>query len=352
MEINERLTLSYYKDIAELNKEHNVSLVQHIETNKIYIKKSLTLFDEEVYHLLKNQPIPGVPRIQEIVRKQEELILIEEYISGDSLQEKLDQGNVSDQEIGCWLISISHILHQLHSFQKPIVHRDIKPSNIMIDNGGKCFLLDFNAAKFVNTQQDRDTVLLGTQGYAAPEQYGFGSSTTLTDIYGFGKLVESLVQGRTSLEKKYAPLIAKCTQLNPNDRLQSFEEVLIFLEQDKGAKNRSSVSESFLLPGFRSGSVAHGIIAIFGYLMIIFIAADLKADTAKMTMQQLNFERFCFGCALFSMVLFFANYRGVRIKLPLCNSDNAIIKVIGTAFWSTIIFSLWVLISQVKLIFG
>ena len=81
-----------------------------------------------------------------------------------------------------------------HLFQIPaIIHRDIKPSNIIITAYNRAVLLDFNAAKYYSCQSTEDTVLLGTQGYASPEQYGFGSSSPQTDIYSMGILFRELL---------------------------------------------------------------------------------------------------------------------------------------------------------------
>lgn len=75
------------------------------------------------------------------------------------------------------MIMLCNILNALHSMTPPIIHRDIKPSNIIITSYNYAMLLDFNAAKQFSGQNESDTVLIGTPGYAAPEQYGFGSSS-------------------------------------------------------------------------------------------------------------------------------------------------------------------------------
>ena len=81
-----------------------------------------------------------------------------------------------------------------HLFQiPPIIHRDIKPSNIIITAYNRAVLLDFNAAIYYSCQSTEDTILLGTQGYASPEQYGFGSSSPQTDIYSMGILFRELL---------------------------------------------------------------------------------------------------------------------------------------------------------------
>ena len=53
MNLENQLALSYYQEIAVLNEEHHISVVQHRETKKIYVKKLLTVYNGEVYRRLQ-----------------------------------------------------------------------------------------------------------------------------------------------------------------------------------------------------------------------------------------------------------------------------------------------------------
>lgn len=90
-------------------------------------------------------------------------------------------------------MQICKILMELHGMNPPIIHRDIKPANVMIMPEGVVKLLDFSVAKAENITKKRDTVLLGTSGFAAPEQYGFSASTPQTDIYVMGVLMNLML---------------------------------------------------------------------------------------------------------------------------------------------------------------
>ena len=71
------------------------------------------------------------------------------------------------------------VLIYLHEFKpNPIIYRDMKPSNIIIDKNGNIKLIDFGIAREYKEQSECDTVYIGTRGYAAPEQYGFGQTNT------------------------------------------------------------------------------------------------------------------------------------------------------------------------------
>ena len=91
MDYSTKLSLSYYKTIAILNEEHNIFLVQHQETNKIYVKKILNVYNIDIYKALIAHPICGIPQIIEYFEIDDQLIVIESFISGQSLEEKMSQ---------------------------------------------------------------------------------------------------------------------------------------------------------------------------------------------------------------------------------------------------------------------
>lgn len=108
-----------------------------------------------------------------IYEEDSHLILIEEYISGRTLEDIIKSHDLTSQYIIQYTEELCNILKELHAFCPPIIHRDIKPSNIIVTSSNHIVLIDFNAAKEYSEIESSDTVLLGTKGYAAPEQYGF-----------------------------------------------------------------------------------------------------------------------------------------------------------------------------------
>lgn len=287
MDISKRLALSYYKTIAVLNEDHHVSLVQHQSTKKIYVKKILGVYQLPVYEYLSSHPITGIPRIINFAEEQGQLTVIEEYISGCSLQEKIEERSLTVDLVTRYLQELCDILEQLHSVDPPIVHRDIKPTNIMITHNDHVVLLDFNAAKYYSEKSAADTMLLGTQGYAAPEQYGFGSSSPRTDIYGLGIVMQELCTVLPDIPKSFSQIAAKCTQMNPKDRFSSAAEVRMALLSAEDSPKRApafsaqSVGEvslsrrELLPPGFRSNTPWKIVSASFSYIILIWLALSL-----------------------------------------------------------------------------
>lgn len=102
-----------------------------------------------------------------------------------------------------------------------IVHRDVKPENVMVEANGRVVLLDFNTSRSLS-QNSRDTVVMGTVGFAPPEQLGVARTDARTDVYAAGVMLNVLLTGKHPAEQlapgRYGRIVRKCTAVNPNDR--------------------------------------------------------------------------------------------------------------------------------------
>ena len=136
-----------------------------------------------------------MPRIEDIYELPDKTVLIEEYVEGVSVLDDVRQREkLPASEAVCLTLQLCEIVAFLHAQNPPIIHRDIKPDNIICTRtqtptgtrtGIK--LIDFSIARSYNPQKDKDTVFMGTVGYAPPEQYGFGQTDMRSDIYAIGK---------------------------------------------------------------------------------------------------------------------------------------------------------------------
>ena len=110
----------------------------------------------------------------------------------------------------------------LHSMAA--VHRDIKPENVIL-RGLDAVLIDFDAARLHKPQAETDTQVLGTTGFAAPEQYGLSQSDTRTDIYSLGVLMNVMLTGKHPSKKlaegRIGRVIQRCTQVSPAKRYKT-----------------------------------------------------------------------------------------------------------------------------------
>ena len=125
-----------------------------------------------------------------------------EYIEGDSLQKILDGGrSFTVRETAEAGLAFCAILQKLHELDPPLIYRDFKPANILVRKDGSYVLIDYGACRIFKADAVRDTKMLGTEGYAAPEQYGgWEQSDVRTDIYGIGAVLHHMLTGRHPLE--------------------------------------------------------------------------------------------------------------------------------------------------------
>lgn len=334
LKLDDEFRLSYYREIADIDPEHGIFLVQDVRSGKLYVKKNLTVYNREIFEYLMTHPVKHTPRIYELVEDGDLLILIEEYIPGDTLQELLEQkGKLPEPLVVNIAIQLCGILEEFHACQPPIVNRDIKPSNIKLTDDGIVKLLDMNAAKWYNEQSRRDTVLIGTQGYAAPEQYGFGSSSVLTDIYSVGVLMNELLTGQLNggraVNSKLRHIISKCTELSPKERYQSAASLRSVLEslQRKEEKQKKPDWRRFLPPGFRSDEPICWLFASVGYIFLFYLCWTLEVENVGAL--ELLINRVAVTLVSVLIVLFSGNYLNVQSKTFLTRSKFFLLRLIG-----------------------
>lgn len=205
-------------------------------------------------NILKNLNHPGIPRIIDIFYENDNLYMVEDYIDGKNLMDLVEKkGPIASEKIKAIALQLCNILEYLHSFTPPIIYRDLKPSNIMIKEDGKVVLVDFGIARTYKENKDKDTLLLGSKGYMAPEQLYNVQSNIQTDIYSLGATLYYLASGKTLkssedvktlFEKgeiqdvKLIKLIDKSTAAIPENRFKSMAEFKEMLLMDDYIKTK------------------------------------------------------------------------------------------------------------------
>lgn len=167
--------------------------------------------DLPIYQRLMKLPHPYLLKLYEVRSGPEETVVVEEYIEGRSIAEV----RPTEKQLRTWLLELCEVLHHLHRSQ--IVHRDIKPSNLLIGADGRIRLIDFDAAREEKPQAESDTRLIGTRGYAPPEQYGFAQTDGRADIYALGVTFLELL-GQTAKRRRWRHILKRCTALEPKRR--------------------------------------------------------------------------------------------------------------------------------------
>ncbi|MBQ8831124.1 MAG: protein kinase [Oscillospiraceae bacterium] len=322
--MNTPISPSTYREVSPLDESGCVVLVQKEDSGELFVKKTVSIRNESVYKSLMDVGIEGIPKICEICSTNNCLTVFEEYISGAALSEVLSTRIFYEHEVIDITLKLCRILSALH--RRGIVHRDIKPSNIIIDTGGKVTLIDLDASKIYTEGSSQDTVLLGTSGFAAPEQYGFSSSSPQTDIYALGVLMNVMLcrklPGEYTHRGKLRHIINRCLKLNPKDRYTDVHELYHALKRAK------IVKAEWLPPGFRTMRFYKILIAVPYYIFVILVAACIDKGPNESTAQW-NVIRLMFFMLGIFPVLFYFNYMDIRRYFPFMRSKSKKLRVLG-----------------------
>ena len=205
----------------------SVFLLRHKKTGRLFVFRHFS-GSGEVYRKLLRYSCRNIPEILEAAEQDGQVLVLEEFIQGDTLDFLLKSSRLSPDQTQDIIIQLCQALRILHSIGA--VHRDIKPENVIL-RGGDAVLIDFDAARLHKPEAEADTQILGTTGFAAPEQYGLGQSDTRTDIYSLGVLMNVMLTGEHPSKKlaegRMGRVIQRCTQVNPAKR---YRDVLRLME--------------------------------------------------------------------------------------------------------------------------
>jgi serine/threonine-protein kinase len=171
--------------------------------------------------------------------------LVMEYVDGETLEDRLERtpGKCLALPDALHIVyQLCDVLEYLHQQNPPVIFRDLKPGNVMLTLQGDVKLIDFGVARFFKPGQTRDTVNLGTPGFAAPEQYGGkGQTDPRTDVYSLGVLLHHVLTGydpaatpfnlppaqtiNSAVPAEIEAIIQRAIQIAPDLRFQSMAEL-------------------------------------------------------------------------------------------------------------------------------
>lgn len=198
-----------------------VSIVRHKKSGTRYVFRRYS-GSGEVYRRLLPVLCPHLPQIMEAAEQDGQTAVLEEYVQGDTLAELLMGARLTEREARQVTMQLCQALHVLHSMGA--VHRDVKPENVIL-RGSDAVLIDFDAARIYKDESESDTQVLGTTGFAAPEQYGIFQSDERADIFSLGVLLNIMLTGkhpsREMAAGKMGRIVRKCTMTAPEQRYQS-----------------------------------------------------------------------------------------------------------------------------------
>ena len=215
--------LQVYALVAVLSEKNGCKVLRlrNKENGKSLVLRSLP-HSLETYHKLQNIRCENLPEIYDVLELDDCQIVLEEYIDGITAAQVMETGAYHARGVKKVLFGVCDALTVLH--KRGIVHRDVKPENVMISADGRVVLIDFNASR-VESNANKDTVIMGTVGYASPEQLGLSQTDARTDLYAAGVLYNVMLTGQhpsvAIAPGRAGRIVRKCTAVNPDERYQT-----------------------------------------------------------------------------------------------------------------------------------
>ena len=237
-------------EVLELVGKGGMSAVfkaRHIRLNTIVAVKSVRK-DQAIdlaaeVNILTKLNHPNLVRVIDIFEDEKLIYIVMDYVEGEDLQHVIRREKVIPEgTVIEWFRTLAGVLRYLHTRKPPIIYRDMKPANVILQSDGTLKLIDFGIAREYKAAATGDTTYIGTNGFAAPEQFGLAQSDGRTDIYSLGMTMYYLATGKSPLEPPYGytparqlnpdisekleAILEKCIKANPEDRYQTDDELL------------------------------------------------------------------------------------------------------------------------------
>lgn len=138
---------------------------------------------------------PNIVNIYDVGRDGDSYYIVMEYISGETLKEKIvREGPLPVESAVRIALEIAEALE--HAHQNNIVHCDIKPHNILMTRSGRVKVTDFGIARAVTSATMTQTgTIIGSVHYFSPEQARGGAVSAKSDIYSLGAVMYEMLTG-------------------------------------------------------------------------------------------------------------------------------------------------------------
>ena len=245
--------------------------------------------------LLASLRHPGIPQISDHFIIGDHYYYVMEFVEGETLAERAARlgGRLPEGEALEYLKQIADVLAHIASRPEPVVHRDIKPDNLIIDQvTGQVKLVDFGLAKAKMGAQTvgQKSSVMGTPGYAPPEQYQ-GQTEPRTDIYALGATIHHMLSGQDPRDAPMPFQFAPLKSLLPGISSQAESLVAGMLEFNVAARPVAAQLKQALETG---GLIARTPAPIDPAMMVAGLPLTLRSGAIAQTVDELiqNCENF------------------------------------------------------------
>lgn len=204
------------------------------------IEENRKLFFQEA-ELLTSLSHPNLPVVADFFDDNGKPVLVMEFVPGQTLEHRIHEANAPllEQQVIGYGIQIARVLHYLHTRRPPIIYRDLKPSNIMLTPEGVLKLIDFGVARTYKKSKSKDTVAMGSAGYAPPEQYGKGQTDARSDVYALGATLLHLLTNMPPIPLQ-TPAPGSIRKMNSSVDPQTEKVIIRAMALDPAARYRDA----------------------------------------------------------------------------------------------------------------
>jgi hypothetical protein len=205
----------------------------------------------------------NLPRVYERFSEGARHYLVMEFVDGQTLEQRQQAAGgraLPEAEVMDWARQLCSVLTYLHGQNPPIIFRDLKPANVMVTPQGRVKLIDFGIARVFNPARVKDTQVLGTPGFAPPEQYGKAQTDPRADVYALGVTLYQMLTGYDPATTPFS--LPPAHTLNPRiaPHIQAALERATRLDRDARYRSAAELERDLLHPDgfvFRNGRRAH-----------------------------------------------------------------------------------------------
>ena len=385
------------REIAVLDPDRGISLVQHEPTRRIYVKKVLPAQSADVYRWLHDHYIEGIPAVVDVVRVpacavpgesvktgdsvqtvtrtnmsrlaessfSSAVYALEEYVTGQTLLEILDNGNLFPVEEAVDIMEqLCRILQALRSARPPITGCDLDPANIILTSDGLVRIRDLRSAG----QTGDDTLQSDLRAVGSlfcrlligcpPDHCNSGEKSSGASGKNPAGNAGRPPEGRPLPVPGGTPgrIIRRCLAPDPSKQYPDLQILLRDLDAcrphptvDHSITSDSNTAEAaprnhpYLLPGFRSGNPLHYMAAIFAYVLLIRLSLTFTLDKFPPGGYQMWVERLVFFLCGSVILLFTGNYMDVWHHLRITKIRTTLLQLLVVLIIDAALFMLSIL---------
>ncbi|BAY17569.1 serine/threonine protein kinase [Nostoc sp. HK-01] len=243
------------KDLQAADGEESLVVVKLLAFGGTVQWDDLKLFEREA-QVLKQLKHPRIPQYIDYFCVDDHTLwfgLVQEYIPGESLKEKLAVGkHCTEKHARKIATEVLKILIYLHELNPGVLHRDIKPSNLIWGEDNQVYLVDFGAVQDKAAKEGVTFTVVGTYGYAPMEQFG-GRAVPASDLYALGASLIHLLTGvppgdlpqqdlriqfadRVNASSSFVRWLQKMTEPAPEQRFSNARQALDTLKSNLAVK--------------------------------------------------------------------------------------------------------------------